>query len=118
MYNIQFVVREKRDTLLLNGNILTQNENDIDLTVVKDLIIEVDKEHSFLFKNNNMFRFFDINEDNIIDLSELKIMIDYINEDDLVKIRQGLKIIRDKYLQTHTVMEWDNKGAIEELRVY
>jgi hypothetical protein len=117
MYKIKEAVREVKDEVSLDDNILTINGIETDLLKVEldengfyTIRLAVDEAHSFMFKKGNFIRFFDINNNNIIEISELERVIDYINNDDIESIEKDLKSIMDGYLKTHTLDEWYKKG--------
>jgi len=110
MFKIKIAIRENKDKLSLNGNILTQNGIDIDLTETTELLLTVDKDHKFLFTNGNLLRFYDIDSNGEIDINELKLIVDHINNNDLAGIREELKSILDKYLEDNTMNDWYKKG--------
>jgi hypothetical protein len=74
------------------------------------ILLCVPKSRKFMFHSGNLKRFFDIDSNNIIDISELKTAINYINEVDDFKLKANLKSIRDNYLANHTRDEWNAKG--------
>ena len=74
------------------------------------ILLSIPKNRRFMFHSGNLKRFFDVDNNNIIDVPELKTAIDYINEVDDVKLKTSLKLIRDSYLTNHTRDEWNAKG--------
>jgi len=74
------------------------------------ILLCVPKNRKFMFHSGNLKRFFDVDSNNIIDVSELKTAIDYINEIDDVKLKANLKLIRDSYLTNHSKAEWNAKN--------
>jgi hypothetical protein len=128
MIKLQTQKSKTSGTRLLLNNILIINkvkydfdnlDTDSSNPVYKDaegniqILLSVPENRFFMFHSGNLLRFFDIDSNGIIDLSELKTAIDYINETDEEKLRENLKVIRDKYLETHTTMEWRQKGIIK-----
>jgi Ca2+-binding EF-hand superfamily protein len=65
-----------------------------------------------MFHSGNLYRFFDIDGNGIIDEVELKTAIDYINEIDDVKLKSELKKIYDDYMSVdgNTYESWISKG--------
>lgn len=61
----------------------------------------IPKNREFMCRMGNFKRFF--NED-------LSLLVTYVNNPDTEKVKTGLKRIRDKFLRTHTIEEWDKKG--------
>lgn len=65
----------------------------------------------FIFINYNLMRFYDINENNIIDLNELKLIVDHWNLPEDKRELERLKIM-DAYLaiEGNTKESWELKG--------
>lgn len=128
------------DELNLSGNILAINGTDYDLSAPQELpegessenqrvylqgeetviFLKIDVEKSFMFTKtkikgtneygSNLMRFYDINDDGDISLSELIVIVKHWNmgEDDR---REAHRIIRDEFLKTGSVEDWLMKGV-------
>jgi hypothetical protein len=118
----------------LNGKILTVNGIDFDfdnltedssLPVYKDadgniyVTLAVPHNRLYLFRQWGMKRYFDIDDNNIIDLAEFKVALDYINETDNVKLENDLDAIKKVFIKKcksegmsdrECVMAWRLKG--------
>lgn len=125
MIKIQTQQSKTPDKVTLTGSILTINGTKFDfdnltddntLPVWKDsddnihVTLLIPENRAYLFRQWGMMRYFDIDDNNIIDLAEFKIALDYINETDNVKLKTDLDAIKAEYLKDHTVMEWRLKG--------
>lgn len=117
------------DNIILSGSILKINGVDYNLDNVKPLpenescenqrvylhfedviiFLKIDVELQFMFINNNLIRFYDINENDIIDINELKLIVDHWNMSEENR-RKEHKTIMNDFLKTHSKEEWKNKG--------
>jgi hypothetical protein len=129
---IQTQLNKTADKISLSSSILTINGKDYDLENVKplsenetcenqrvylegkDIIIflKIDVELQFIFMSYNLMRFYDINENNLIDLSELKLIVIHWNLPEDEREAERLKII-DAYLliEGNTKESWKLKGV-------
>lgn len=139
MIKIHAVKRQTGDKISLKDSILTINSIDFDLdnldidntkkvynqdvntydddgnivsTETETIInIEVDKDHFFMFHSGNASRFYDIDSNGVIDLSELATLIDdyNANKKDCMANR---KKIYDNYMaiEGHNKSTWMAKG--------
>ncbi len=138
MIKLQAITRDKADEVSITTQLITinskkyvfaslteDNTNPVYKTITPVIVDEIDtgetvedihillcvpKNRKFMFHSGNLKRFFDIDSNNMIDISELKTAIDYINEVDDFKLKANLKSIRDGYLANHTREEWNAKG--------
>ena len=125
---IQHHLNKTADEISLSGSNLTINGKVYDLSAVKALpkiggteeepvyetcenqrvylsgedvviLLKVDFEiFSFMFVNYNLKRFYDINENDIIDLNELQLIIDHLNMDETAR-REARAVIYQAYIK-------------------
>lgn len=128
------------DELKLSENILTINGTDYDLSAPQELsesespenqrvylrgeetviFLKIDTEKSFMFTKtkikgtneygSNLMRFYDVNDDGDISLSELAIIVEHWNMSEEDR-REAHKVIRDEFLKTGSVEDWLMKGV-------
>jgi hypothetical protein len=132
---IQTQLNKTADKISLSSSTLTINGKDYDLENVKplsenescenqrvcsegkDIIIffKINVELQFMFMSYNLMRFYDINENNLIDLSELKLIIDHWNLPEDEREAERVKIM-DVYLAVkgNTKESWKLKGVPKE----
>lgn len=87
----------------INPDFYKQDEKEYGL-----LYVNVDQQ--FMFINNNLMKFYDIDSNGDISLAELKTIIDHMNMplDQVIKER---KAIMDNYIATHGIEAWNKKGC-------
>jgi hypothetical protein len=126
---IQTQLHKTADLLSLSGSTLTINGTEYDLDNVQELpegethenqrvykqgedtiiFLHVDTELQFLAINHNLMRFFDIDENNLISMDELKIFVDHWNKPEAERKAERLAIMNE-YLKTGTKEDWKKKG--------
>lgn len=142
---IQTQLNKTADKISLSGSILTINGTDYDLNNVKPLpeigkdkndnpvyespenqrvylagenitiLLKIDVELQFMFMSYNLMRFYDINENNLIDLNELKLIVTHWNLPEEKRETERLKIM-ETYLaiEGNTKESWKLKGIPEK----
>jgi len=72
------------------------------------IFLKIDVNRQFMFINGNDKRFYDKDCNNLIDLSELKVIVDHWNMTEPDRKIEHLQIKED-YLKTHTMEDWKAK---------
>ena len=75
----------------------------------KIIFLKVDINRQFMFINGNDKRFYDKDCNNLIDLSELKVIVDHWNMSESDRKIEHLQI-KEYFLKTHTLEDWKAKG--------
>lgn len=138
---IQTQLNKISDVVSLSGSIFKINEIDYDLDNVKPLpeigkdkndnpiyescenqrvylqgnkiriFLKIDVELQFMFTNNNLLRFYDINENDIIDIKELNLIVNHWNLPENERKSERLKIYNDYLkIEGNTKENWKLKG--------